>query len=228
MRKSETINCALSTVNEMKRTVRSRQPAASGFGYAVLLMFLISIFSSAMCAQKLPDKIRGYKVYDAKISIKTDGETAEIKKDDKSAATIEIGEPEIAEVSLAGVTVEISAEISNLEQNATVDFLDFHDFRVNGLTVEIEEYKEKLSFEKNRRIKLPQPVRIFIAATQIVRGALREVKNSQTEWLVTGRIFVFGKFKKFGFAFKRVVPVEISVKIKNPLKKADDAVAPSK
>jgi hypothetical protein len=51
-----------------------------------------------------------------------------------------------------------------------------------------------------------------------LRGAVRELKDSKEEWSVTGRVFVFGKFKKFGFNFKRVVPVEINIKIKNPLR----------
>jgi hypothetical protein len=37
-------------------------------------------------------------------------------------------------------------------------------------------------------------------------------------WPVTGRVYVFGRFKKFLFSFKRVVPVELSLTLPNPLK----------
>lgn len=56
-----------------------------------------------------------------------------------------------------------------------------------------------------------------------VQKARVNIKNqndktaAKDEWTVTGRVFVFGRFKKFGFDFKRVVPVEINLKIKNPL-----------
>jgi hypothetical protein len=47
---------------------------------------------------------------------------------------------------------------------------------------------------------------------------MNELINSPNELVVTGTAFVFGKFKKFGFTFKRVVPVKIDLKFKNPLR----------
>ena len=177
---------------------------------------LIFLFSCAASAQDLPDRIRGYKVYDAKISVGTLGDEIDRKK--QSAAQVKVGEPEIAEISLNGITFELSAEIFGIEESGTVDFLTFHDFRVNNLAVEIEDYKESFEFKKNQTVKLPKPARISLGATQALRGAMREAKESKLEWSVTGRVFVFGKFKKFGFSFKRVVPVEVNIQIKNPLK----------
>lgn len=218
-------NSPLSSIEtKVYRAIGTASRCKSFFVFQRFIFLSIStiIFSAAVFSQKLPDKIRDYKVYDAKISVKTNQNAqTEIDKKGESAATVKIGEPELTEVSLTGITFEISGEISNLGQSGTVDFLAFHDFRVNGLTVEIEEYKESFAFEKNQSVKLPKPVRIFLSAAQTLRGAMREIKNSQDEWLVTGRVFVFGKFKKFGFSFKRVVPVEVSVKIKNPLKETD-------
>ncbi len=176
----------------------------------------ILLLSFLANAQNLPDKIRGYKVYDAKISVKTENDKIETKGE--SEASVNIGEPEIADVSLTGITLELSAEILGLEQSGCIDFLTFHDFRVNGLPVEIEEYKESFAFKKNQPNQLPKPVVIFLSAAQTLRGALKELKDSKNEWQVTGRVFVFGRFKKFGFSFKRVVPVEINIKIKNPLR----------
>lgn len=180
---------------------------------------LFLLFNSPLSAQNLPDKIRGYKVHKAEISVKTDENKNETKADFE--AFVKIGEPQLAEISLAGVTIEIPAEISGLQQSGQVHFLTFHDFRVNDLPVEIEEYKESFSFAKNQTVVLPKPARIFLGAAQTLRGAFNEIKESKNEWSVTGRVFVFGKFKKFGFNFKRVVPVEIDIKIKNPLRRSD-------
>jgi hypothetical protein len=187
------------------------------FRVSAFLRLSISILLLSFLAngQNLPDKIRGYKVYDAKVSV---GTTSEIERKTKFAAQVKVGEPQLAEVSLSGITFELSAEISGLEQSGTIDFLTFHDFRVNDLSVEIEDYTESFEFQKNQPIKLPKPARISLGATQALRGAMRESKESKAEWNVTGRVFVFGRFKKFGFSFKRVVPVEINIKIKNPLK----------
>lgn len=181
---------------------------------SLCVLFLLS--ASPLFAQDLPDKIRGYKVHKAKISVKTDSSKNETKG--AFEAFVKIGEPQLAEITLAGVTIEILAEISGLQQSGQVDFLTFHDFRVNDLPVEIEEYKESFSFTKNQTAVLPKPARIFLGIAQTLRGAFKEIKESKKEWRVTGRVFVFGKFKKFGFNFKRVIPVEIDIKIKNPLR----------
>jgi len=186
----------------------------SAFLQICISILLLSFLTDA---QNLPDKIRGYKVYDAKISVITENDKIETKGE--SEAFVKIGEPELAEVSLTGITLELSAEISGLEQSGHIDFLTFHDFRVNGLPIEIEEYKESFAFKKNQPTQLPKSVVIFLGAAQTLRGALKELKDSKNEWQVTGKVFVFGRFKKFGFSFKRVVPVEINIKIKNPLQK---------
>jgi hypothetical protein len=172
---------------------------------------ILSGFLLSAPAQDLPKKIRGYKVYQADISVKN-------KAKKSSEAVIKIGEPEVADVSVGGLTLEILFEIEALEQSGTVDFLAFHDFQVNGIKVNVEEYKHSFELKKNQNIILPQPARIFVSTGQTLRGALKEWRESKEEWTVTGRVFVFGHFRKAGFKFKRVVPVDINLKIKNPLK----------
>lgn len=165
--------------------------------------------------QHLPEKIRGYKVYQAEISVTNIN--SEIKAE--SEIFVKVGEPELTGVSLTGITLEISAEILSAQQSGTIDFLAFRDFRVNDLAIEIEEYKESFSFKRNQPTHLPKPVKIFLGARQTLRGAFEEINRSKDEWQVTGRVFVFGRFKKFGFAFKRVVPVAIDIRVKNPLRR---------
>lgn len=182
---------------------------------SALIVGLLLFFSPAT-AQDLPAEIRGYKVHRAAISVvnQTTGSGAK----GKSEAFVEVGEPKLSGVSLAGVTFEISAEVKGLQQSGTVDFLQFRDFRVNGLPVAVKEYRESFDFKKNLAVALPSPVEITVGAGDTLRGALKEIKESKAEWTVTGRIFVFGRFKKSFLKFKRVVPIEINLKIKNPLK----------
>ena len=181
-----------------------------------LFIFGFFLFSSFAAAQELPKEIRGYKVHRAEISVKTEAEKNSEK--DNSEAFVKVGEPEIVDVSIKGITFEIPAEIDSIEQSGTIDFLTFHDFRVNDLKVDVEEYKESFKFKKNQTIILPKPIKIFVGAGQTLRGAIEEMKESKDEWKVTGRIFVFGRFKKSFMKFKRVIPVEINLTIKNPLK----------
>ncbi len=183
-----------------------------------LCLFAFIFVSLALAnAQDLPKEIRGYKVHRAKISVVNQAEKTEIK--DQPEVSVKIGEPELVDVSLAGITFELSAEINSLKQNGTIDFLTFHDFRVNDLKVDIKEYREPFEFKKNQTVTLPKPIEIFLGAGQTLLGTLKESRESKDEWTVTGRIFVFGQFKKSFLKFKRVVPVEINLKIKNPLKK---------
>lgn len=183
----------------------------------LILATLPFVFFSLSDAQDLPKEIRGYKVHRADISVKNAAEKTDRTKS-KSEAFVKVGELKLSGVTFGGIAFEISAEIDSIEQSGTVDFLTFHDFRVNDLKVEIEEYRESFDFKKNQSIVLPEPIEITVGAIQGLRGALGEVSDSKEEWTITGRIFVFGEFKKAGMKFKRVVPVEINLKIKNPLK----------
>ena len=184
-----------------------------------IIICILFLFSSFAAAQNLPDKIRGYKVYKAKISVKN--QTAKDSKTEVvngSEAFVKVGEPELVDVSLTGVTFELSAEIDAIKQNGTVDFLTFKNFRVNGLAVSVEEYRASFAIRKNQPVTLPKPVELFVGTSQTLRGALEEFRNSKEEWTITGTVFVFGQFKKSFLKFKRVVPIQVSLKIKNPLK----------
>ena len=180
--------------------------------YSILLVVL-SVLPAL--AQDLPKEIRGYKVHKTGISVKTSADKAPAGKGPE--AFVKIGEPGIADVSLTGVTFEIPAEITSFDQSGSVDFLTFHNFKIDGLPVEVEEYRSPFSFRKNERVVLPKPVRLFLGTGQVVKAAWKELAETKKVWTITGRVFVFGKFKKFGFNFKRVIPVDINIKIDNPL-----------
>jgi hypothetical protein len=163
-------------------------------------------------AQKFPDRIRGYKVYDKPVSHESKGPATD------PAANVELGQPEIVVISAAGVTFEVNVEVKPLGQKGKVDFLSFHDFQVNGLPIAIEEYKIPFLIHADRPTILPEPTRFTMPAAGIVRTAWNELRDSKDEWTIKGRVLVFGRFRKMGFSFKRVVPVDVEFKIRNPLK----------
>ena len=214
--------------NETRKTAKENDlltPVLNKKSFRLFRLVLISglvlfLFSATLDAQDFPDEIRGYKVSKADVTVKNKNETN--ATNDKSEVMVKVSDPEMASISPTGITFEISAEIDALEQSGRVDFLTFKDFRVNNRAVDIEEYRNSFEFKKKERIILPEPVKVFLNSAQGLLGAASEITNSKEEWTVTGRIFVFGKFKKWGMKFKRVVPVDVNIKIKNPVKKERD------
>lgn len=204
------------TDNGQRRMDNIRKEIVRCPWFVVHCLVLILFTTFTIFAQDLPDEIRGYKVHNARISVSN--KTDRPPEKENSEAYARLTEPELVDTSLTGFTFEISAEIDPLEHKGKVDFLMFRNFKVNGLEVEIEEYTNPFEFKKNQSIRLPAPVKIFLGTGQALKGALGELRDSREEWTVTGTVFVFGRFKKWGFSAKRVVPVEVNVKIKNPLK----------
>jgi len=177
----------------------------------LVLGLLVLLLPASASAQGLPDKIRGYKVHSDKIIIST------AVTGDDAEASVTIGEPKLVDAALAGITFEFPAEILSSKQSGKVDFLAFHDVRVNGIDVEVEEYRNPFEFRKGEPATLPKPARIFLPVTGMLQAAGNEMRDSKAEWTVSGRVLVFGRFRKFGMYHKRVVPVDFEIKIKNPL-----------
>lgn len=181
----------------------------------ILVLFLILFAGTTATAQDLPSSIRGYKVHSEKIVITS----ISAKPDGNADATVKVEDPELVDVSLSGVTFEFPAEALSSKQSGKVDFLTFHDFEVNGIKVTIPEYSTPFSFKKGESFRLPQPAKIFLPTTSIANAAWKEMRETRETWQVTGRIFVYGRFRKFGFYHKRVVPVDVNITIANPLTK---------
>lgn len=170
----------------------------------LLLAFVVSASS-----QDLPGKIRGYKVYRDRVSVNATAENSD--------AAVHVGDPELVDVSLTGITLQLPAEFTTSNQSGKVEMISFHDVKVNGIKVEPEEFVHKFEFRKGERTVVPKPVRIFVPASGVVKVAWQEMMDARQEWNVTGRVFVFGKFRRYGFYHKRVVPIDFDLTIKNPL-----------
>ena len=115
----------------------------------------------------------------------------------------------IAKVNVDGGAESLEADFIALAQSGTVDFLTFNDLSVNGISVEADEYRQSFSFSKDQRIKLPAPIRLKVGTFNLAKAAYREFVSSKDQWKITGTVFVFGRFRKFGMTFKRVVPIKL-------------------
>jgi hypothetical protein len=140
---------------------------------------------------------------------------------------IQFGEPRVVRVTPLGLTLEVPITIAPVKQGGHVDFLTFEEMVVNGTPVTVDEYDHPFELPNKNPLTLREPVRLFISAPRILLGALDEWGNSKEVWPVTGRVYVFGRFKKFLFKFKRAVPIELSLSLSNPLRVEKQRIEPA-
>ena len=193
-------------------------------------MATMLIWSAVLCLSTLaqnpsyPKKIRGYKVARAAVSKinkqqKKSEDTSADQRESETDTLIRFGDAQLARVTPLGITLEIPIVIAPVQQKGHVDFLVFDDMVVNDVPIQMEEYRSSFDLPNKERLTLPEPLRLYIYLPSAVLAAIDEWSNSKERWLVTGRVYVFGTFKKSGFSFKRCVPVELNITIRNPLRK---------
>ena len=171
-----------------------------------------------------PKAIRGYKVEHTAVETKPPEKRAEEKVDGDAESNREVdqlikfGPPQVARVTPLGITFEVPIVIAPVKQSGHVEFLTFENMRVNDHAVEIEEYRRSFDLPNKRPLTLKASLRFYIYLPAAVLAAANEWSDSKEIWPVTGRVYVFGKFKKGLFSFKRSVPVELNLTMRNPLR----------
>ena len=196
---------------------------------ALLLATQISVSTGVQAQTRTyPEKIRGYKVERTVVEVKRPGSGSANNKgkdpqsveDDSSVdQLISLGKPSLARVTPLGITFEVPMVIAPVTQSGKVDFLVFEDIEINGHSVNIADYEHSFSLPNSKPLTLKDPLRIYIYLPSALLAALGEWTDSQDTWPVKGRVYVFGKFKKSLFSFKRCVPVELDLTMRNPLTK---------
>src|SRR5215471_3835051 len=163
-----------------------------------------------------PDKIRGYKVERTVIEVKPPpGNSANDPDIDR---LITFGKPSLARVTPLGITFEVPIVVAPVTQSGKVDFLTFEDVQVNGQPVKIADYNHSFHLPNTKPLTLKDPLSIYVYLPSALLAAIGEWTASKDSWSVTGRVYVFGKFKKGLLSFKRCVPVEMDLMMRNPLK----------
>jgi hypothetical protein len=112
--------------------------------------------------------------------------------------------------------------VAPVTQKGHVDFLVFEDMIINGRSVEISDYDRSFDLPNKDALTLKDPLRIYIYLPNALLAAIGEWTDSKDAWPVTGRVYVFGKFKKsilgISTSFKRCVPVELNLTMRNPVR----------
>lgn len=202
----------------------------------VVFVLALAFGAGAVCAQTrtYPDKIRGYKVERTVVEIKKPSKSSGKKEpaaqgdgvapdNGEVDQLIQLGQPELAKLTPLGMTFSVPIMVAPVTQKGRVDFMVFEDMVVNGRAVDVAEYDRSFDLPNKDPLTLNQPLSIYIYLPGAFLAALGEWSDAKETWPVTGRVYVFGKFKKsilgISGSFKRVVPVELNLKMRNPLKK---------
>jgi hypothetical protein len=199
---------------------------------------LLALFSTlAAQTRTYPDKIRGYKVERTVVEVKkpkandssknkgqsTDGQNEGATADESDVdQLIQFGQPEVARATPLGITFAVPIVVAPVTQKGHVDFLVFEDMVINGRSVEVSDYDRSFDLPNKDSLTLKDPLRIYIYLPNALLAAIGEWTDSKETWPVTGRVYVFGKFKKsvlgIPTSFKRCVPVELNLTMRNPLR----------
>lgn len=190
--------------------------------YFVVIMATIFLSLSIAAQEKsepaFPKEIRGYKVQKAKFLVRSPGEQvpADAKKENDSM--VRIGVPQNFQFSLSGATFDLPLTMHSYKSGGRVESIAFEDMRVNGIKMHVEEFTHSFEFAKGVDTALPRPLKIKID-TPMSLSELKSFSPSLTEFEITGKVYVFGTFKKFGMKFKRVLPSIFThrMKITEPL-----------
>lgn len=198
---------------KMVRTVEKR-------GAMILATLLICCVTTLAQQPPYPKEIRGYKVVRAEVEVQKAGKKTtneEPGSEPGHGGFIRLGNPQLARVTPLGISFEIPMVVTPVKQKGHIDFLVFEEMFVNDTSVEIEEYHRGFDLPNKELLTLTEPLRFYVFLPSAVLGAIDEWSDSKKTWLITGRVYVFGKFKKSIFSFKRCIPIELNVTIPNPL-----------
>ena len=186
----------------------------------ILTIGLLSTDMNSVSAQTqpLPREIRGYKVERSTVEVrklqKARNQTAEPEDNE----LIQFGDPKLVKVTPLGISLEIPIVVSPVTQKGVIDFLTFEEMEVNGTSVSIEDYEHKFELPDKRPITLKRPLSVYINLPNALLAAVGEWTDSKETWPITGRVYIFGRFKKALFNFKRCIPIQLNLTITNPMR----------
>ncbi len=181
----------------------------------IFIASLLLAYTSSYAQEGLPNKIRGYSLHRSDISVVllTHGE---LRPAENRGVLVTIDKPTFSGIGLTGATISVTGSVEAFDQDGDIDFVMFRDFTVNGVPVQIAEYTDKLRLRKGQPFRISRPVMIKANPLALARALASNGARSGDKWRVSGTALIFGRFKKFGFSFKRVIPVKVSVMIADP------------
>ena len=174
---------------------------------------MILVLTAVVCPQKLPDKILGYKVQ----AVKSLVTTAPLEPAADADIMIRVVDMTVSHIGLLGATVNIQADILAKSASGKIERIMFRDLTINGVAVDVDDVIDDFEFEKGTQYSVDRSVHVGLSPVNAVRAGFSQLMDGRTHWDIAGTMFVFCRVKKFGFTFKRAIPIKFSLKVKNPL-----------
>ena len=144
----------------------------------VFALLILVLAPSTLFAQSIayPKEIRGYKLERAAVELK---ETKQ-KNDQQNTSPqlIQFGSPRVASVTPLGIGLEIPVVVSAVKQKGRVDFLVFEKMKVNGTSVEIDEYHRGFDLPNKKSLTLKEPLRFYVYLPNAILAAIDELSSS--------------------------------------------------
>ena len=185
-------------------------------GAMIFAAFFICCLTTLAQQPEYPKEIRGYKVVRTEVETQKTGTKATNERTD-SEPLIRFGNPQLARVTPLGISFEIPMIVAPVKRKGRIEFMVFEEMFVNDTSVEIDEYHRGFDLPNIEPLTLTEPLKFYVYLPSAVLAAIDDWNDSKETWLITGRVYVFGKFKKGPFTFKRCIPIELNVTIPNPL-----------
>ncbi|HQZ82510.1 MAG TPA: hypothetical protein PLR83_04765 [Pyrinomonadaceae bacterium] len=174
-----------------------------------LIFLLLAAF--AVTGQKYPDRIDGYKVHNKPVEINSND-----TKDEKRDFDLRFEDPTFTGASITAIKFELQASV-RAERAGTIEKIRFERLTVNGIPVEVNEFTAAFDLVANEMIELPERFSASVSSLRAANAVWLELTDPKKEWRVMGTAFVFGRFKRFGMTFRRAIPVEFDLSVKNPI-----------
>ncbi len=174
-----------------------------------LIFLLLAAF--AVTGQKYPDRIDGYKVHKKPVVIRSNDQKA-----DKRDFDLQFEDPAFAGASITAVKFELQANVRS-EHSAKIEKIRFENLTVNGISVEVNEFNAGFTLISDEMLRLPERFKASVSSLRAAKAVWLELTDPKKEWRVKGTAYIFGRFKRFGMTFRRAIPVEFDLLVKNPI-----------
>lgn len=175
----------------------------------VLIFLLLAAF--AVAGQTYPDRIDGYKVHKKPVVIRSNDQKA-----DQRDLDLRFDDPVFSGASITAIKFELQASVRS-ERSGTIEKIRFEHLTVNGISVEVSEFSTAFELDSDDLVKLPERFKARVSSLRAAKAVWLELTDSKKEWRVKGTAYIFGRFKRFGMTFRRAIPVEFDLSVKNPI-----------
>ncbi|MBI4469258.1 MAG: hypothetical protein HY650_08065 [Acidobacteria bacterium] len=159
-------------------------------------------------AGKWPTKIDGYQVY---------------RPDKDEAGVIEfydlidITGVTPRQLTTDSLTVGLRIVLHPVEISGEIEVLRFEDMKLNGVPFQIAEVRSTFPLPAKEPKPLPEDLALTVRFSEVGPALLRNLLEPDKDLMIEGNALIFGRFRKFGIPFKRVVPVELKTRRPSPL-----------